>query len=164
MSSDELLSKLYKLNVRNVQDSKGWKKTLAEVDALLAQARRVVSFREYYCWWLKNTREGQEIKGKLHNTQTDKSQFSKCFKCKGELLVSGVDGVPIDHSEIHHLAPLALLQRYAEANPQVEWATLQIYVTSEKYLRLVHPVCNKKIGEGVGDLPELQFLKIFSEK
>lgn len=58
MSSDELLSKLHQQNVRDAQDRKAWEETLKEVDALLAQARRSVSFREYYYWWLKNTREG----------------------------------------------------------------------------------------------------------
>lgn len=160
MSSDELLSKLHQKNVRDAQDRKDWEVTLKEVDALLAQARRGVSFREYYCWWLKNTREGQEIKAKLLD-----AQFGECFKCKGVLLIPGSDGVSVEHSEIHHLAPLALLQRYAEAKPQIKWTTLSVFVISEQYLRLVHPLCNKQIGEQVGDLPELQFLKDFlSEK
>jgi hypothetical protein len=159
LSSDELLSKLHQQNVRDAQDRKVWEETLEEVDALLAQARRVVSFREYYCWWLKNTREGQEIKAKLLD-----SQSGKCFKCKGILLILGSDGTSVDHSEIHHLAPLALLQRYAEAQPQIKWTALSVFVTSEQYLRLVHPLCNKQIGEQVGDLPELQFLKGFLSK
>lgn len=156
MSSDELLSKLHQQNVRNVQDRKDWEETLTEVDELLAQARRVVSFREYYCWWLKNTREGQEIKRKLLDAQS-----GKCFKCEGVLLIPAIDAVPVDHSEIHHLAPLALLQRYAEANPQIKFVTLRTFVTSQQYLRLVHPLCNKQLGEQVGDLQELQFLSDF---
>jgi hypothetical protein len=156
LSGDELLSKLHQQNVRHVQDHKDWEEILTEVDALLAQARRVVSFREYYCWWIENTREGQEIKGRLLEAQS-----GECFKCKGVLLIPRSDGVRVDHSEIHHLAPLALLQRYAEAHPQIKWATLCVFVTSEQYLRLVHPLCNKQIGEQVGDLPELQFLNDF---
>jgi hypothetical protein len=156
LSSDELLSKLHQQNVRNAQDNKDWKETLAEVDALLAQARRAVSFRQYYCWWLKKTREGQEIKATLFDTQS-----GKCCKCKGYLLILGADGVLIDHSEIHHMAPLTVLQRYAEANPQIKWTALCIFAISEPYLRLVHPICNKQLGEQVGDLPELQFLNDF---
>lgn len=76
-------------------------------------------------------------------------------------MIPGGDGVSVDHSEIHHLAPLALLQRYIEAKPQIEWTALSVFVTSEQYLRLVHPLCNKQLGEQVGDLPELQFLKDF---
>jgi hypothetical protein len=159
LSSDELLSKLHQKNVRDAQDRKAWEETLKEVDVLLAESRRVVSFREYYRWWLKNTREGQEIKAKLFNTQS-----GECFKCKGVILIQGSDGVPVDHSEIHHLAPLALLQRYAEAKPQSKWTTLSVFAISEQYLRLVHPLCNKQIGEQVGDLPELQFLKDFLSK
>lgn len=156
MSSDELLSKLHQQNVRDAQDRKAWEETLKEVDALLAQARRVVSFREYYRWWLKNTREGREIKANLLNAQSE-----KCFKCEDPVIIRRNDGVSVDHSEIHHLAPLALLQRYLEAKPQVEWTDLCVFVTSEQYLRLVHPLCNKQLGEKVGDLPELQFLKDF---
>ncbi|MEX0271083.1 hypothetical protein AB3R30_18255 [Leptolyngbyaceae cyanobacterium UHCC 1019] len=156
MTSDELLSKLHQQNVRDAQDRKAWEETLKEVDALQAQARRVTSFREYYCWWLKNTREGREIKAKLLSAQS-----GKCFKCKGLLRIPGSDGVSIDHSEIHHLAPLALLQRYLEAKQQIKWSALSVFVTSEQYLSLVHPLCNKQLGEQVGDLPNLQFLKDF---
>jgi hypothetical protein len=156
LSSDELLSKLHQQNVRDAKDIKAWEETLKEVDALLAQTRRAVSFREYYCWWLKNTREGQEIKAKLLDVQS-----GRCFKCEGLLMILGSDGVSVDHSEIHHLAPLALLQRYIEAKPQIRWTDLSNFVISEQYLRLVHSLCNKQLGEQVGDLPQLQFLKDF---
>lgn len=76
-------------------------------------------------------------------------------------MIPGSDGVSVDHSEIHHLAPLALLQRYIEAKPWIKWTALSGFVISEQYLRLVHPLCNKQLGEQVGDLPELQFLKDF---
>jgi hypothetical protein len=156
LSSDELLSKLHQQNVCDAQDRKAWEETQKEVDVLLARARRAVSFREYYNWWLKDTGEGREIKAKLLGVQS-----AKCFKCKGLLMIPGSDGTCVDHSEIHHLAPLALLQRYVEAKPQVKWTALSIFVTSERYLRLVHLLCNKQFGEQVGDLPELQFLKDF---
>lgn len=156
MNRDELLAKLHQQNVGDAQERKNWEETLKRVDVLLAQTRRVVNFREYYCWWLKNTREGQQIRVKLLEIQS-----GKCFWCKGELLIPDMNGVPIDHSEIHHLAPLTLLQRYAEAKPQIAWTNLSVFAISAEYLRLVHPRCNKQIGEQVGDLSELQFLKEF---
>ncbi|QJB24601.1 hypothetical protein [Limnospira fusiformis] len=156
MSSDELRSKLHRQNVRDEQDRKAWKETLRQVHALRARSNSYVGFREYYRWWLKNTREGREIKANLLNAQSE-----KCFKCGGSVIISREDGVSVDHSEIHHLAPLALLQRYLEAKPQIKWTDLSVLVTSEKYLRLVHSLCNKQLGEQVGDLPELQFLKDF---
>jgi uncharacterized membrane protein len=73
----------------------------------------------------------------------------------------GKDNVLLNHSEVHHLVPLALLQKYAEENLEIKLVTLQVFVTSDQYLRLVHPLCNKQLGEQIGDLPELKFLSDF---
>lgn len=155
MSSDELRSKLHQQNVQNVKDHKLWEETITEVDKVLAEAKIVTNFRRYFNWWLR-TKEGQAVKEKLFA-----DQGGKCFKCNGLLQLPGTDGVLINHSEVHHLAPLALLQRYAEANPQIELAALQVFVISHQYLGLVHPLCNKQLGEQIGDLPELKFLSDF---
>jgi hypothetical protein len=138
-----------------VGDRKTWQEILIEVDAVLAEAKTVTNFRKYFNRWIE-TKEGKAVKAKIFTQQE-----GKCIKCNGTLQIARSDGVLVDHSEVHHLAPLALLQRYAEANPQIELATLRVFVTSHQYLRLVHPLCNKQFGEQVGDLSELEFLRDF---
>lgn len=157
MNSDELLSKLHQQNVQNTKDRKRWEEIITEVDEVLAEAKMVTNFRRYFNWWLK-TKDGQAVKEKLFADQE-----GKCIKCEGLLQIPGKDGdgVLVNHSEVHHLAPLALLQKYAEANPQIELAALRVFVISYQYLRLVHPLCNKQLGEQMGDLPELRFLSVF---
>lgn len=158
LSNDELLSKLHQQNVQNTRDRQVWEETITEVDGVLAEAKMVTKFRRYFNWWLK-TKEGQAVKEKLFIDQE-----GKCIKCDGLLQLPGGDGVFVDHSEVHHLAPLALLQKYAEANPQIELATLKVFVISCQYLRLVHPLCNKQLGEQIGDLPELKVLRDFLQE
>ncbi|MCC5612119.1 hypothetical protein LC612_36645 [Nostoc sp. CHAB 5834] len=158
MSNDELLSKLHQQNVQNTRDRQIWEETITEIDGVLTEAKKVTNFRRYFNWWLK-TKEGQAVKEKLFIDQQ-----GKCIKCNGSLQVSGANGVLINHSEVHHLAPLALLQKYAEANPQIDLASLRVFVISYQYLRLVHPLCNKQLGEKIGDLPGLKFLKDFLQE
>ena len=155
MNSDELLSKLHQQNVQNVKDRKLWEATITEVDEVIADTKRFTNFRRYFNWWLK-TKEGQAVKEKLFADQQ-----RKCFKCSGLLELMGKDNVLLNHSEVHHLVPLALLQKYAEENLEIKLVTLQVFVTSDQYLRLVHPLCNKQLGEQIGDLPELKFLSDF---
>jgi hypothetical protein len=158
LNSDELLSKLHQQNVQNVKDRKLWEETITEVDEVLAEAKRTTNFRRYFNWWLK-TKEGQAVKEKLFADQK-----GKCIKCGGSLKILGKDGVLVNHSEVHHLAPLALLQKYAEENLEIKLVTLQVFVTSHQYLRLVHPLCNKQFGEQIGNLPELKFLSDFFQE
>lgn len=155
MNSDELLSKLHQQNVQNMKNRKRWEEIITEIDEVLAEAKMVTNFRRYFNWWLK-TKDGQAVKEKLFADQE-----GKCMKCNGLLQIPGTDGVLVNHSEVHHLAPLALLQKYAEANPQIELAALRVFVISYQYLRLVHSRCNKQLGEQIGDLPELRFLSVF---
>ncbi|ERT05062.1 hypothetical protein M595_4993 [Lyngbya aestuarii BL J] len=158
MSNNEQLSKLYqKLHEQNVQDRRdreAWEKVNREVKEVLAEARNVTNFRKSFNRWIR-TKEGQTVKKKLFISQQE-----KCAYCKAPLELQEESGLSVDHSEVHHLAPLALLQRYAEANlDDVKLETLMDFVISPKYLWLVHPKCNKKLGEQIADLPELQFLR-----
>jgi len=155
LNRDELLSKLHQQNVQNAKDHKLWEEMITEVDKVLADSKRVTNFRRYFNWWVK-TKNGEAVKEKLFADQQ-----GKCIRCGGLLEILGRDGVLVDHSEVHHLAPLAVLQKYAEANPQINLVTLQVFVISHQYLRLVHPLCNKQLGEQIGDLPGLKFLSDF---
>jgi hypothetical protein len=153
-----LYKKLHQQNVRHRQDQNAWNELLKEKEGLLAETRSITNFRQYYTRWIK-TEEGKAVKAKLFTTQN-----GQCFKCRGTLLGKGEDGSAIEHSEVHHLAPLALLQKYADAHPEVELSELQVFVTTELYLRLVHPKCNKQLGEMVGNLPDLNFLHDFIQE
>lgn len=158
MSNDELLSRLHQQNVRDTRDRQEWEKVNTKVEGVLAEAKMVTNFRRYFNRWLK-TNEGQAIKEELF-----KVQEGKCFYCQNFLILTDKLGKPIDHSEVHHLAPLAILQRYAKANPHIEFATLRVFVICPKYLRLVHPLCNKKLGEKIGELSKLDFLRSFVQE
>ena len=158
MSNDELLSRLHQQNVQNMRDRQAWEETNTEVEEVLAEAKLVTNFRRYFNWWIR-TREGQAVKEELFTAQE-----GKCVHCSGTLQVLDGSGAFIDHSEVHHLAPLALLQKYAEANPQVKLEILRVFVISSQYLRLIHPICNKKIGKQIGNLPKLDFLRDFLQE
>jgi hypothetical protein len=149
---------LHQQNVRNIQDKAVWEEIVTEVDRSLAEAKMITNFRRYFKWWIK-TKEGHIVKENLLIYQE-----SRCFKCKGMLLIPGMGDVSVNHSEVHHPAPLALLQQYAESNPQIKLAALRVFVTSEQYLKLVHPKCNKQFGEQIGYFSELDFLREFLEE
>jgi hypothetical protein len=155
LNYEQLLSKLHQQNVRHQESKKRWEETLITEDKLLAVARRVINFREYFNKW-RNTKEGKAVKAKLLADQE-----GRCSHCKGSLQVRDENGQLNDHSEFHHLAPLARLQKYEKANPHIPLAELHVFVTDIKYLRLVHPKCNKQLGEQIADLPELDFLRDF---
>ena len=159
MSNNQQLSKLYqKLHEQNVQDRRdreAWEEVNREVNEVLASARNAMDFRKSFNRWIR-TKEGQTVKANLLIFQE-----GRCAYCKAPLELQEESGLSVDHSEVHHLAPLARLQKYAEANRDTKLETLMDFVISPKYLWLVHPKCNKKLGEQIADLPELQFLRDF---